>query len=633
MHRPGDRLFDRYLLKKWLGQGGRDIVWQALDERLDIDVALKALPDWLQTNEGALSQLKHEAQKCVQLTHSRIVRVFDFLVTEEMAALSMEFVDGKTLAQLRAEKTDAVFTVGEIRGWVRQICEALHYADTEARIVHRDLKPSNVMIDAGGNVKVADFGISRSLEGNMTGPIMREMVTGTLSYMGPQQLRGDPPSVQDDIYALGAMIYEFLTSKPPFYSGDVYGQIEMRMPDPLTQRQESLGVDGGEIPEEWEAVILQCLAKRAVDRPQSMAVVLDELGLLENEIKTEEKPRSREHWLVWGLVALAILVFGLTSFTAPEDEPVIELSAVGSNSPPVVEPEPPPISISLEQVWMGEPMAAFTNSLGMAFVGIPGLNVGFAVYETRVGEFRQFVDETGYDADTGMYRQITTPEELQAYWEETKNDTNHVDLNAEKKFYGQLGGWRDPGYEQTDNHPIAGMSAHDALAFCRWLTKKERAAELITEAQEYTLPSDYEWSVAAGIVDEPVNVTPEQRENLASSSSRDNGNVFPWGEWTKDSPGRGNYDSEMDTYEMAAPVGAFPPTQNGLYDLGGNVSEWCRDLYYQGGEYGVLRGNSWYAAPYETQLRSAWRNKKENSKPYKRNATFGFRCVLRPTGK
>lgn len=97
MLRAGDRLFDRYVLKKPLGQGGMGIVWQALDERLEIDVALKVLPDSLRTNEGALSQLKHEAQKCVQLTHSRIVRVFDFIVTEDLAALSMEFVEGKTL--------------------------------------------------------------------------------------------------------------------------------------------------------------------------------------------------------------------------------------------------------------------------------------------------------------------------------------------------------------------------------------------------------------------------------------------------------------------------------------------------------------------------------------------------------
>ena len=184
MHRAGDRLFDRYVLLERLGQGGMGVVWKARDERLDIDVALKVLPDSLRTNEGALAQLKHEAQKCVRLTHSRIVRIFDLMVTEDLAALTMEFVDGKTLAQLREEKPDAVFSVEEIEGWVRQIGEALVYAHTEARIVHRDLKPSNVMIGADGNIKVADFGISRSLGGTMTGPIMREMVTGTLSYMG-----------------------------------------------------------------------------------------------------------------------------------------------------------------------------------------------------------------------------------------------------------------------------------------------------------------------------------------------------------------------------------------------------------------------------------------------------------------
>ena len=636
MHRPGDRLFDRYVLKKRLGQGGMGIVWQALDERLDIDVALKVLPDSLRTNEGALSQLKHEAQKCVKLTHSRIVRMFDFLVTEELAALSMEFVDGKTLAQLRAEKPDKTFKVWEIREWVRQICEALSYAHSEARIVHRDLKPSNVMIGADGNVKVADFGISRSLEGTMTGPIMGEMATGTLAYMGPQQLSGDSPSIQDDIYSLGAMIYECLTSKPPFYDGDVFSQIELTKPDTPTARREKLGVMGEAIPEEWESVILKCLAKRDSDRPKSLREALEGLGLSSEEIEEEPKKENWIPWLVGGFVVVATLFFGFSSLVdSGSDEGGAD--PVGLVIPP---PEPPDGSEGPEEpVGPVEPMAAFTNSLGMEFVGIPGLNVGFAKYETTVGLFRLFVEETGHDADKGMYRQITTPEELQAHWEETRRPTNSVNLNRFPPSYLQLGGWRNPGYEQTDNHPIAGMSLNDALEFCRWLTGKERVLEKITEAHEYTLPSDYEWSIAAGMADERKDLLPQERHELALEPNSELSQIFPWGKWTDDAPARGNYWSDSDPYEMAAPVGQFPPTEHGLYDLGGNVSEWCRDSYDQRREFGALRGNSWYGMAEkaeeteEAELMSAWRNKPVNSKPHKRNATFGFRCVLRPTGK
>lgn len=128
MHRTGDRLFDRFVLKKKLGQGGMGVVWQAFDERLEIDVALKVLPDKFRYNSGALGQLKHEAKKSIQLTHSRIVRIYDFLVDEDLAALSMELVKGDTLAARRVEQPDQRFEVDEIRDWIREMGEALEYA-------------------------------------------------------------------------------------------------------------------------------------------------------------------------------------------------------------------------------------------------------------------------------------------------------------------------------------------------------------------------------------------------------------------------------------------------------------------------------------------------------------------------
>ncbi|MFT4587357.1 MAG: formylglycine-generating enzyme required for sulfatase activity/predicted Ser/Thr protein kinase [Limisphaerales bacterium] len=613
MHRAGDRLFDRYVLKKRLGQGGMGIVWQALDERLEIDVALKVLPDSLRTNEGALSQLKHEAQKCVQLTHSRIVRVFDFIVTEDLAALSMEFVDGKTLTQLRAEKQDGVFSVVEIQGWVRQICEALTYAHTEAKIVHRDLKPSNVMIAVDGNVKVADFGISRSLEGTMTGPIMREMVTGTLSYMGPQQLNGDSPSVQDDIYALGSMIYEFLTSKPPFYSGDVFSQIEIKTPDLPTRRRESLGIGGEKIPEEWETTILRCLAKSDENRPKDLREVLDGLGLPKGALAGGGKQESWVHWLVGGLVVAVTLFFVFSS--------TIDTGAGGGRQEPIAPNVVPDLPVAAV-----EPMKPFTNSLGMPFVGIPGLNVGFAVYETRVSDFRAFVEAEKYDATLGMYRVILTEKDYEAHLLETGRARNTNDLVG-KTFFGQLGGWESPGFSQTGSHPVVGMNVHDAGAFCKWLTEKERPTGAIGDGYEYTLPTDYEWSIAVGLTNELVDAFPVERLRRSGMAP------YPWGDWDGQASKHGNYGGDEDGFEFTAPVGSFAPSRNGLYDMGGNVAEWCSDSYDAAGKNGVVRGaHHMMDAESTFALNSAWRNKANLTNPSKRHVIFGFRCVLRPVG-
>jgi serine/threonine protein kinase len=112
-----------------------------------------------------------------------------------------------------------VFTVEEAGPWVRQMCEALAYAHESGRIVHRDLKPSNLMLDANGMVKVVDFGIASSIGDSMSRVSKADRVLssgGTLPYMSPQQVMGYPPSVADDVYAIGATLYELLTSKPPF---------------------------------------------------------------------------------------------------------------------------------------------------------------------------------------------------------------------------------------------------------------------------------------------------------------------------------------------------------------------------------------------------------------------------------
>jgi serine/threonine protein kinase len=273
------QVFGRYTLRHVLGRGGMGVVWLAHDERLERDVALKFLPDAVNFDAGALDDLKRETRRCLDLTHPNIIRIYDFVKDQQAAAISMEYIDGKTLATLRIDKENRVFEAGDLNDWMTQACQALFYAHEEVKVVHRDLKPANLMLTSRGQLKIADFGIARSVSDSMTQVTMRRATSGTLVYMSPQQMNGDVARVTDDIYALGATIYEFLTSKPPFYSGDIPFQVRQSIPRKMAERREELGISGSEIPKEWEDTVAACLEKSPGQRPKDMLEVAERLGL------------------------------------------------------------------------------------------------------------------------------------------------------------------------------------------------------------------------------------------------------------------------------------------------------------------------------------------------------------------
>ena len=189
-----------------------------------------------------------------------------------------------------------------------------------------------------------------------------------------------------------------------------------------------------------------------------------------------------------------------------------------------------------------------------------------------------------------------------------------------------------PDFAQSPKHPVVKVSWEDATAFCEWLTAKELAAGQIEESQRYRLPTDLEWSGAAGIADEG-RATPEERDGKA----RD----FPWGKQWPPPPGAGNFSDNSlkrrgmptipgyhDGFPQTSPVGSFPPNRFGLFDMSGNVWQWCADPYKGGAtgahDWGVLRGGSWGTAS-PAELRSSYRNVVERSE---RDVLYGFRCVL-----
>jgi serine/threonine protein kinase len=266
----GHKMFGRYVLGAEVGRGGMGVVWRAQDVELDEPVALKFLPEEVARDEAAVDALKAETRHARRLSHANIVRIHQFERDEVTAALSMEFVDGVTLSKMRMEQPAKVFSARALEPLAIQLCAALEYAHSAAKMVHRDLKPANLLATKEGRLKITDFGIARSLSDantRLTGRLAN--TSGTLVYMSPQQLIGEKPMATDDIYALGATLYELLTGKPPFYTGDVATQIRTVNPPLLAERRAELDVVAEPIPQAWEEVILACLAKRSENRPQS----------------------------------------------------------------------------------------------------------------------------------------------------------------------------------------------------------------------------------------------------------------------------------------------------------------------------------------------------------------------------
>jgi eukaryotic-like serine/threonine-protein kinase len=219
----------------------------------------------------------------------------------------------------------------------------------------------------------------------------------------------------------------------------------------------------------------------------------------------------------------------------------------------------------------------FTNSLGMKFV--PLGNVHISAWETRVQDYQAFCRATGRR-------------------------------------------YEPADFPQTATHPVVKVNWLDAMAFCKWLTDKEREENLIEDQQAYRLPTDLEWSVAVGLVNES-GATPQARDGKIK-------NEFPWGkQWPRPNDG-GNYSAASGQRRGATmPVGSFKPNSLGLYDLGGNVWEWCGDTYkgdnvISGRDWGVLRGGSW-ATSNRLEMQSSYRNVIDRND---RDVIYGFRCVL-----
>jgi serine/threonine-protein kinase len=210
---PGDLLFGRYRLVKRLGIGGTAEVWQARDEQLSRDVAIKLLHRHLVPDEQSRERFAGEAKAVAALSHPGIVAVHDIVVGDDMAAIVLELVEGESIsARITEHGPLPPLAAAAIAA---QIADALQSAH-ERGLIHRDVKPGNVLLSADGRARLVDFGIARGLEDTTHVLTMPGTIMGTLRYMSPEQLAGQPATAGSDVYGLGAVLYEMLAGQPPF---------------------------------------------------------------------------------------------------------------------------------------------------------------------------------------------------------------------------------------------------------------------------------------------------------------------------------------------------------------------------------------------------------------------------------
>jgi serine/threonine-protein kinase len=253
-----------YRIGKKLGRGGMGSVYEAWDNTSGIRVAVKTLSPHLAMAEGFRDRFEAEIDSLKKLQHAGIVRLYGYGEQEGILFYSMEVVDGTSLEEEIA--AGRRFDWHETLDMGIQVCRALKHAHDHG-VVHRDIKPANLLLTAGGQVKIADFGIARLFGGNQL--TTAGGVLGTADYMSPEQADGRPITEKCDQYSLGGVLYALLTGQPPFRASSMPEMLQLqRFAEPVPVRRIA-----PDTPEQLERLILQLLAKEPEDRFPNVMVL------------------------------------------------------------------------------------------------------------------------------------------------------------------------------------------------------------------------------------------------------------------------------------------------------------------------------------------------------------------------
>jgi len=313
----GTYIDGKYLIKRLIGEGGMGLVYEAEHVEIGRRVAVKVLHAMYTRQTEVVARFRSEARAATRIGHPHIIDVFDSGTTVEGAVyFVMEYLEGRDLSQL-VEATGPLPAQRAI-AIAREICQALMAAH-KAGILHRDLKPENVfLIERDGKhdfVKVLDFGIAKTMEavtdrvGRLTNP---GVAMGTPEYMAPEQAAGLQIDARADVYAIGAILYEMLSGRPPHEGAHIMEVLTRK----ATVAPTPLSVLRPDVPRDLESLVMRTLAISPELRPQSMLSMSQELGKLSGATPTQEQPlvitdrvpRNKTPYVAAGLLATAVVV-------------------------------------------------------------------------------------------------------------------------------------------------------------------------------------------------------------------------------------------------------------------------------------------------------------------------------------
>lgn len=456
--------------------------------------------------------------------------------------------------------------------WVSDVADALEYAHLNG-VIHRDIKPANILIDHHGRALLADFGIAQSA--TKTGRFDPSL--GTLRYMSPEQLRGAGADHRSDIYSLAVVLYEALAGHVPYSSNE-----------PNVIRKEIVlgaSLSATNIPAGLLRVCRKALSKSPHQRHASAAQFAADLRM------ATAPRRMLGRTSIWLLLGTATVLLGAYRFAqrevlvgAPADSP----ASTAALPLPITWPDFPPLMIE----------ASTTNSVGMTLALVPA---GSFVMGSPSSEL-------GRDADEKQVKvTITKP-----FW----IGTTEVTL---RQWQAVMKGHDYPVEEKSGDCAVSNVTWEHAVLFCEWLTKQEREAGAISAESLYRLPTEAEWEYACRC---------------------GRPGAFCFGDDLKDLGEHGWWGCEVAIGSAARqcyshPVGSKKPNVWGLFDMHGNLWEWCQDYDGPGrvggddpvgpdyGKTRVLKGGS-FKGDQTAELRSANRHSEPQVHhwPY-----FGFRVV------
>jgi formylglycine-generating enzyme required for sulfatase activity/predicted Ser/Thr protein kinase len=597
-----------YKIVRVLGEGGMGLVYEAEEVALGRRVALKVLSKrFVDEQEGAYARFQREARNMASVEHPHIVRIYAYGEFEGSPYIAMELIEGESLAG--AIRRSGRLPVTEALRILGQIVDALEAA-WEKGIIHRDIKPSNVMLDKKNQVRVADFGLAKSLrQGTDMSLTQTGLVMGSPHYISPEQLSGVPVDFRCDIYSLGIVLFEMLTGTPPFEGNTPFAVMSRHLKDPLPKLSEKIP----DAPARLQLLVDWLTQKDPQARPSSYAELRKKLERFHEEkwpappageaggeetaaLPVPQKPRSLRVAAIGAaalLVVVAAILFwtqrGRYSARPAGGEAGGQAESAGGVTAP---------GAGIEE--------AGTNANGREEFR-NGIDGALMVLVPQ-GAYSIGSNDREADASEAPLHTVTLDAFLIDKFEVTAAQYRRFCEATGRDFPAQ------PPWSR-EAHPIVNVDWDDAGAYCKWAGGR--------------LPTEAEWEAAA-------------RGGAVNA-------VYPWGDDFRCA--MGNFDDETghtpytvpggpgcDNIAETAPVGRFPANGYGLYDMAGNVWEWCSDwfgeaYYRQGpaanpagppsGEYHVVRGGAW-VNPLPYYFRASSRNWYE---PDFRSDFVGFRCA------